>query len=80
MKVKRRSINGDEMETFKEMQTTPALKAKTPKQHTERKLFSRPVNLPKSNKTLIRNALIQNCLAGTVNQSIKDQVLEVSKI
>jgi hypothetical protein len=32
---------------------------------------------PQSNRTLIRNALIYNCLAGAVNEKLKKEVLQV---
>ncbi|KAI8904385.1 PRC-barrel-containing protein-like protein [Gorgonomyces haynaldii] len=38
----------------------------------------KPVKSVKSNKTLIRNALQHVCLAGTVNEAVKQQDLEES--
>ncbi len=32
---------------------------------------------PQSNRSLIRNALIHNCLAGAVNEKLKKEVLQV---
>jgi Microtubule-binding calmodulin-regulated spectrin-associated len=74
-KSRRRSLQCEEEE---ESPKTPRRKgssreAAAKSAQKKPKAFVQPT---KSNKTLIRNALIQTCLAGLVNEHVKKQVLE----
>ena len=41
--------------------------------------YLKPVRSPQSNRQIIKNALLHVCLAGTVNEKIKKDVLEVCR-